>query len=52
MLSFVNSKSTKMTGKDKQSHIFQESKSYEISSKVFYYSRILLLYPVTLWKLY
>ena len=36
MLSFVNSKSTKMTGKDKQSHIFQKSKSYEISSTVIY----------------
>ena len=32
MLTFMNSKLTKMTGKDKQNHIFQKSKSYEISS--------------------
>ena len=32
MLSFMNSKLTKMTGKDKQNHIFQKSKSYEISN--------------------
>ena len=31
MLTFMNSKLTKMTGKDKQNHIFQKSKSYEIS---------------------
>ena len=37
MLSFMNSKLTKMTGKDKQDHIFQKSKSYdEISSAVIY----------------
>ena len=33
MLTFMNSKLTKMTGKDKQNHIFQKSKPYEISSK-------------------
>ena len=27
----MNSKLTKMTGKEKQNHIFQKSKSYEIS---------------------
>ena len=31
MLKFMNSKLTKMTGKDKQNYIFQKSKSYEIS---------------------
>ena len=31
MLTFMNSKLTKVTGKDKQNHIFQKSKSYEIS---------------------
>ena len=36
MLSFMNSKLTKMTGKDKQNHIFQKSKSYEISRTVLY----------------
>ena len=36
MLTFMNSKLTKMTGKDKQNHIFQKSKSYEISSTVIY----------------
>ena len=37
MLSFMNSKLTKMTGKDKQNHISQKSKSYdEISSTVIY----------------
>ena len=36
MLSFMNSKLTKMTGKDKQNHIFQKSKSYEISSTDIY----------------
>ena len=36
MLSFMNSKLTKMTGKGKQNHIFQKSKSYEISSTVRY----------------
>ena len=36
MLSFMNSKLTKMTGKDKQNHIFQKSKSYEISSIAIY----------------
>ena len=32
----MNSKLTKMTGKEKQNHIFQKSKSYEISSTVIY----------------
>ena len=32
----MNSKLTKMTGKDKQDHIFQKSKSYEISSIAIY----------------
>ena len=32
MLTFMNSKLTEMTGKDKQNPIFQKSKSYEISS--------------------
>ena len=36
MLTFMNSKLTKMTGKDKQNHIFQKSKSYELSSTVIY----------------
>ena len=36
MLSFMNSKLTKMTGKDQQNHIFQKSKSYEISRTVLY----------------
>ena len=36
MLSFMNSKLTKMTGKDKQNNIFEKSKSYEISSTVIY----------------
>ena len=37
MPSFVNSKLTKMTGKGKQNHIFQKSKSYdEVSSTVIY----------------
>ena len=31
MLTFMNSKLTKMTGNDKQNRIFQKSKSYEIS---------------------
>ena len=39
MLSFLNSKLTKMTGKGKQNHIFQKSKSYEISSTVIYISK-------------
>ena len=34
MLSFMNSKLIKMTGKGKKNHIFQKSKSYEISSTV------------------
>ena len=34
MLSFKNSKLTKMTGKGKQEHIFQKSKCYEISTTV------------------
>ena len=56
MLSFVNSKLTKMTGKGKQNHIFQKSKSYdEISSTVIYIGEdqkfiiqvyILLAYPI------
>ena len=36
MLNFMNSKLTKMTGKGKQNHIFQKSKSYEKSSAVRY----------------
>ena len=32
MLTFMHSKLTKMTDKDKQNHILQKSKSYEISS--------------------
>ena len=39
MLNFMNSKLTKMTGKGKQNHIFQKSKSYEISSTVIYISK-------------
>ena len=39
MLTFMNSKLTKMTGKGKQNHIFQKSKSYEISSTVIYISK-------------
>ena len=34
MLSFMNSKLTKMIGKGKQNHIFQKCKSYEISTTV------------------
>ena len=37
MLSFINSKLTKMTGKGKQNHTFQKSKSYEISSTAVYF---------------
>ena len=36
MLSFMNSKLIKMTGKGKQNHIFQKCKSYEISSTIIY----------------
>ena len=36
MLTFMNSKLTKMTGKDKQNHIFQKIKSYEIFSTGIY----------------
>ena len=36
MLTFMNSKLTKMTGKDKQNHIFQKRKYYEISSTDLY----------------
>ena len=32
MLTFMNSEQTKMNGKDNQSHIFQNNKSYEIFS--------------------
>ena len=39
MLTFMNSKLTKMTGKDKQNHIFQKSKSYKISSTDIYIGR-------------
>ena len=39
MLSFMNSKLAKMTGKGKQNYIFQKSKSYEISSTVTYISK-------------
>ena len=36
MLSFMNSKLTKMTDKGKQNQIFQKSKSFETSSTVIY----------------
>ena len=36
MLTFMNSKLTKMTGKDKQNHIFQKSKLFKISSTYIY----------------
>ena len=36
MLTFMNSKLTKMTGKDKQNHIFWKCKSHEISSTDMY----------------
>ena len=36
MQTFMKSKLTKMTGKDKQNHIFQKSKSYEMSSTDIY----------------
>ena len=36
MLSFMTSKLTKRTGKNKQNHIFQKGKSYEISGTVIY----------------
>ena len=36
VLTFIKSKLTKMTGKDKQNHIFRKSKSYEISSTDIY----------------
>ena len=49
MLSFMNSKLTKMTDKDKQNHIFQKSKSYEISSTDMYvretWNLLLLYFP-------
>ena len=43
MLSFMNSKLTKMTGKDKQNHIFQKSKSNENQKfiNVFYWCILL-----------
>ena len=37
MLSFVNSKLTKMTGHSKQNHIFQKSKSYDERSSTIIY---------------
>ena len=37
MLIFMNLKLTKMTGKDKQSHIFQKNKPYEMSSTEYIY---------------
>ena len=37
MLTFMNLKLTKMTGKDKQSHIFQKSKLYEMPSTEYIY---------------
>ena len=46
MLSFFNSKLTKMTGKDKQHHIFQKSKSYAI------YSTVILVRTGNLWFMY
>ena len=36
MLTFMNSKIAKMTGKDKQKHIFQKLKSYDIQSADIY----------------
>ena len=36
MQSLMNSKLTKMSGKDKQNHIFPKSKPYEIPSTVIY----------------
>ena len=36
MLSFMNSKLIKITSKEKQNHVFQKSKSYEISSADIY----------------
>ena len=51
MLTFMHSKLTKMTDKDKQNHIFQKSKSYEISSTVICidedheFTYCLLVYP-------
>ena len=45
MLSFMNSRLTKMTGKDKQNHIFQKSKSYEIFIAVIYIGED-LVYPI------
>ena len=43
MLTFMNSKLTKMTGKDKQNHIFQKSKSNENQKfiNVFYWCILL-----------
>ena len=37
MLTFMNLELTKMTGKDKQSHIFQKRKPYEMSSTEYIY---------------
>ena len=36
MLTFMNSKLTKITGRDKQNYILQKCKSYEISSTGIY----------------
>ena len=43
MLNFMNSKLTKMTGKDKQNHIFQKSQSNENKKfiNVFYWCILL-----------
>ena len=51
---------TKLTGKSKQNHIFQKSKSYEITSTVIYISKdqkfiihvFLLVHPIRPWNLY
>ena len=44
MLTFMNSKLTKMTGQDKQKYIFQKNKSYGISSTDIYISIYIYIY--------
>ena len=45
MLTFMNSKLTKMTGKDKQNHIFQKGEPYEISgTDIFIFISMYLIY--------
>ena len=44
MLTFMNSKLTKMAGKDKQNHNFQKIKSYEISSTDIYIYIYIFMY--------